>query len=89
MCDLESYSVYRSGRPVGVHCDYLDGMPLFPSVVREVAGMNGVHPTLVLAFSQKETREYIEMDKLAVFQALSLHVTIVHCAVVAAGGCVQ
>lgn len=43
---LKVIQLSRSGRPAGVHCDYSDGMPLFPSMVREVAGMNGAHPTL-------------------------------------------
>lgn len=68
-----------------MHCDYSDGVPLFPFMVREVAGLNGAHPTLVLSFHQKETRVYI----WTVFQASSLHVTIVHCAVAVAGGYVQ
>lgn len=85
---LKVIQLSRSGRPAGVHCDYSDGMPLFPSMVREVAGMNGAHPT-VLALSQKETRVYIGTDKSAVFQASSLHVIIVHHAVVLASGYVQ
>lgn len=43
----------------------------------------------VLALSQKETRVYIGTDKSAVFQASSLHVIIVHHAVVVASGYVQ
>lgn len=49
-----------------------DGMPLFPSMVEEVAGTNGAHPTLILAFSQKEAGVYLGMDRSSVFQALRL-----------------
>lgn len=49
-----------------------DGLPLFPSLVGEVAGIDGAHPTLMLAFSQKETGVHLGMASLAVFQALRL-----------------
>jgi len=51
--------------------------------------MSGAQPTLVLAFTQKETRVYIGTGKLAVFQASSLHLTIVHHTVIVARGSVQ
>lgn len=42
---LKVIQLFRSGRPARVLCDHSDGMSLFPSMVSEVAGMNGAHPT--------------------------------------------
>lgn len=88
MCDLESYSVVQ----IRETCQSTL-WSLWWHVSVSFYGERGCRdercPSNILAFGQKETRVYIGTDKLSVFQASSLHVTVVHRAMVVASGYAQ